>query len=107
MNGKIEKYYNFIIDNVVSDTEYEINIINNVNLGLPWGEYRMTISDVIEQMNTLDRISLDVMSNSVRDHFSGKYGLQDNEIANVLQQSLMRIYQIIVDDYQDRINSNG
>jgi hypothetical protein len=98
--NKIEKYYSHIIDSVVSDTEYEINMINNVKLGFPWGEYVMTIPDIIDQIDSLDRISLDVMSKTIRDYFSGKYGLQDNEIASILQQSLKVIYQSIIDEFR-------
>jgi hypothetical protein len=97
-SAKVEKYYNYIVSNILKDTHHEIKG-DYVLLTLPWMDYRFSKKDAEYGYNSINTINFVGMGDMVQKHLAGKYGVRDEEMVGVMKRLLTIVYQNIFKDW--------
>ncbi len=109
MSSKLENYYNYIVDDMLTKTRYEIHTTKTryeihtgaVVIYFPWGFYDLYSADIPDFLSDVDTIEYDTMGNNIINYVSGSYGMHDEEIAEVVKRLLKIVYGNILKDLEN------
>jgi hypothetical protein len=100
MSSKLENYYNYIVNDMLSKTRYEIHP-GAVVIYFPWGFYELYQTDIPGFLSDVDTIEYDTMGTHIINYIAGNYGMHNEEIVEVLKRLLKIVYGNILKDLEN------
>jgi hypothetical protein len=103
-NSKLQNYYNYIINDLVSETSYDFDD-EIIHLNLPWMTYHLFEEDIKDSLEGFkgkkNFFTTEGLSKGIIDFIGGKYGMYTDEITIILKQYLTIIYTKVLNDFDN------